>query len=95
MTLNLIEKGIETYNNFIQKRLSENRYRNMKQSLTQVLYILLNSRGKEHLDNTIKEFITRKIKGIVETMSVRGLPSGQNHYHIASIALSLLCIASR
>lgn len=94
MTLNLIEKGIETYKNFNQKRLS--RYEDMKQKLAQTLYILLNTRGKEQLDNTTRDFIIRKIgQRIVGTMNVAGLPNKQNHYHIASIALSLLCIASR
>jgi len=94
MTLNLIEKGIETYKNFNQKQLSK--YENMKQSLAQVLYILVNVRGKEQLDNTTRDFIIRKIgQRIVGTMNVAGLPNKQNHYHIASIALSLLCIASR
>ena len=94
MTLNLIEKGIETYKNFNQKQLSK--YENMKQNLAQVLYILVNVRGKEQLDNTTRDFIIRKIgQRIVGTMNVAGLPNKQNHYHIASIALSLLCIASR
>lgn len=94
MTLNLIEKGIETYKNFNQKLLS--RYEDMKQDLAQILYILLNTRGKEQLDNTTRDFIIRKIgQRIVGTMNVAGLPNKQNHYHIASIALSLLCIASR
>ena len=94
MTLNLIEKGIETYKNFSQKRLSK--YEDMKQKLAQTLYILLNTRGNEQLDNTTRDFIIRKIgQRIVGTMNVAGLPSGQNHHHIASIAISLLCITSR
>lgn len=96
MTLNLIEKGIETYKNFNQKQLSRYEYEDMKQSLAQILYILVNVRGKEQLDNTTRDFIIRKIgQRIVGTMNVAGLSNKQNHYHIASIALSLLCIASR
>lgn len=94
MTLNLIEGGIDTYKNFDKKRLYESEYRNMKQTLTQVLYILLNTRGRERLDNAIGYFITEKT-GIMEKIKIKGSTSGQNQYHILSIAISLLCLASK
>lgn len=91
MTLNLIEGGIGTYENFNKKRLD---YRKTKQTLTQVLYILLNTRGREQLDNAIWDFIIGK-KEIMEKIEIRGSTSGQNQYHILSIAISLLCVASK
>jgi len=69
------------------------KYKELKQNLTQTLYLLLNSRGKEQLDDAVKEFMKkiREVTGEIDHTSV----SRQNQHHIVSIALSLLCIASR